>query len=97
MFRHVLPNVAPILVANFAIDFALALVALAGLSFLGLGSEPGSPEWGAMLAENQSILFVNPAASLAPGAVIVFLAVSVNLVGDWLYDRYAAPERVARS
>ena len=49
-----------------------------------------------MLAENQSILFVNPAASLAPGAVIVFLAVSVNLVGDWLYDRYAAPERVAR-
>jgi peptide/nickel transport system permease protein len=97
MFRHILPNVAPILVANFAIDFALALVALAGLSFLGLGSEPGSPEWGAMLAENQSILFVNPAASLAPGAVIVFLAVSVNLVGDWLYDRYAAPERVARS
>jgi peptide/nickel transport system permease protein len=96
MFRHILPNVAPILVANFAIDFALALVALAGLSFLGLGSEPGSPEWGAMLAENQSILFVNPAASLAPGAVIVFLAVSVNLVGDWLYDRYAAPERVAR-
>ena len=50
-----------------------------------------------MLAENQSILFVNPAASLAPGIVIVFLAVSVNLVGDWLYDRYAAPERVARS
>ena len=62
MFRHILPNVAPILVANFAIDFALALVALAGLSFLGLGSEPGSAEWGAMLAENQSILFVNPAA-----------------------------------
>ena len=97
MFRHILPNVAPILVANFAIDFALALVALAGLSFLGLGSEPGSAEWGAMLAENQSILFVNPAASLAPGIVIVFLAVSVNLVGDWLYDRYAAPERVARA
>ena len=96
MFRHILPNVAPMLVANFAIDFALALVALAGLSFLGLGSEPGSPEWGAMLAENQSILFVNPAASLAPGVVIVLLAVSVNLVGDWLYDRYSAPERIAR-
>ena len=67
MFRHILPNVAPILVANFAIDFALALVALAGLSFLGLGSEPGSPEWGAMLAENQSILFVNPAALAGAG------------------------------
>ena len=96
MFRHIFPNVAPILVANFAIDFALALVALAGLSFLGLGSEPGTPEWGAMLAENQAILFVNPTASLAPGLVIVLLAVSVNLVGDWLYDRYSASERIAR-
>ena len=96
MFRHILPNVAPILVANFAIDFALALVALAGLSFLGLGSEPGTPEWGAMLAENQDILFVNPAASLVPGLVIILLAVSVNLVGDWVYDRYSAPERLAR-
>ncbi|MEO6124000.1 MAG: ABC transporter permease [Ilumatobacteraceae bacterium] len=94
MFRHILPNVAPILVANFAIDFALALVALAGLSFLGLGSEPGTPEWGAILAENQSILFSNPAASLAPGVVIILLAVSVNLVGDWIYDRYSAPERL---
>lgn len=94
MARHIFPNVAPILVANFAIDFALALVALAGLSFLGLGSEPGSPEWGSMLAENQSILFVNPAAALAPGLVIVLLAVSVNLVGDWLYDRYSAPDRL---
>lgn len=94
MARHIFPNVAPILVANFAIDFALALVALAGLNFLGLGSEPGSPEWGSMLAENQSILFVNPAAALAPGLVIVLLAVSVNLVGDWLYDRYSAPDRL---
>ena len=94
MARHIFPNIAPILVANFAIDFALALVALAGLSFLGLGSEPGSPEWGSMLAENQSILFVNAAAALAPGLVIVFLAVSVNLVGDWLYDRYSAPDRL---
>lgn len=94
MARHIFPNVAPILVANFAIDFALALVALAGLNFLGLGSEPGSPEWGSMLAENQSILFVNAAAALAPGLVIVLLAVSVNLVGDWLYDRYSAPDRL---
>jgi len=96
MFRHIFPNVAPILVANFAIDFALALVALAGLSFLGLGSQPDSPEWGAMLAANQDILFVNAAASLAPGLVIILLAVSVNLVGDWLYDRYSAPERSGR-
>jgi peptide/nickel transport system permease protein len=93
MWRHLFPNIAPILVANFAIDFALALVALAGLSFLGLGSQPGTPEWGGLLAENQAILFSNPFAALAPGFVIVLLAVSVNLIGDWLYDRYTAPDR----
>lgn len=96
MWRHLFPNVSPILVANFAIDFALALVALAGLSFLGLGSQPGTPEWGGLLAENQAILFANPLAALAPGLVIVLLAVAVNLIGDWIYDRYTAPDRVRR-
>lgn len=94
MFRHIVPNVSPLLVADFAIDFSLALVALAGLSFLGLGSEPGSAEWGAMLAENQSIIFSNAAATLGPGFAIVLLAVSVHLIGDWLYDRYSAPARL---
>ena len=94
MWRHMLPNVSPVLVADFAIDFALSLVALAGLSFLGLGSQPGTPEWGGMLAVNQAILFSNPLASLAPGFAIILLAVSVNLIGDWLYDKYTAPDRV---
>lgn len=94
MFRHIVPNVSPLLVADFAIDYSLALVALAGLSFLGLGAEPGTPEWGAMLAENQSIIFSNAAAALGPGFAIVLLAVAVNLIGDWLYDRYSAPGRL---
>ena len=94
MFRHIVPNVSPLLVADFAIDFSLALVALAGLSFLGLGSQPGSAEWGAMLAENQSIIFSNAAATLGPGFAIVLLAVAVHLIGDWLYDRYSAPARL---
>lgn len=94
MFRHIFPNVSPLLVADFAIDFSLALVALAGLSFLGLGAPPGTAEWGAMLAENQSILFSNAAAALGPGFAIVLLAVAVNLIGDWLYDRYSAPARL---
>lgn len=94
MFRHIFPNVSPLLVADAAIDFSLALVALAGLSFLGLGAEPGTAEWGAMLAENQSLLFSNAAAALGPGFAIVFLAVAVNLIGDWLYDRYSAPARL---
>ncbi len=96
MFVHILPNISAILVANFAIDFALALVALSGLAFLGVGFQPGTPEWGSMLSENEAILFSNPLASLAPGGAIVLLAVAVNLVGDWIYDRYAGRGRLVR-
>ena len=96
MFGHIMPNISAILVADFAIDFALALVALSGLAFLGLGAQPGTPEWGSMLADNEGILFSNPYASLAPGAAIVLLAMSVNLIGDWIYDRYAGRGRFVR-
>jgi ABC-type dipeptide/oligopeptide/nickel transport system permease subunit len=89
MYRHILPNIGPLLVSTFAVDFGGALVALAGLAFLGLGSEVGSPEWGSMLADGRALLFVNPAASLAPAAAIVALVVAVNLIGDWVYDRHA--------
>ena len=89
MYRHILPNVAPLLVSTFAIDFGGALVALAGLAFLGLGSEVGSAEWGSMLSDGRSLLFANPAAALGPAVAIVLLVVSVNLIGDWIYDRYA--------
>lgn len=89
MYRHILPNIAPILVADFAIDFTGALVALAGLAFLGLGSQPGTPEWGRILTDGQPLLFTNPMAAAAPGLAIVLLAVSVNLIGDWLYESYS--------
>jgi peptide/nickel transport system permease protein len=49
-----------------------------------------------MLSEGQQLLFSNPAAALAPGVAIVLLAMSVNLIGDWVYDRYAARGRDAR-
>ncbi len=63
------------------------LVALAGLAFLGLGAQPGTPDWGLMLTEGQQVLFENPWAALAPGLAIVLLATSVNLIGDWIYER----------
>ena len=88
MYWHIFPNLLALLASSFAIDFGGALVALAGLAFLGLGAEIGSPEWGSMLAEGQALLFGNPAAALAPAAAIIVLAISVNLIGDWVYDRY---------
>jgi peptide/nickel transport system permease protein len=86
MVQHLWPNVAPVAVANAFLVFADALVALAGLSFLGLGAGPGSPDWGLMLADGQSLLFANPVAELAPCVTIVLTAASMNLIGDWLYE-----------
>jgi len=75
---------------------ALALVALSSLSYLGLGTPPGEPEWGRMLSENQSLLFQNPAGVLAPALAIVFFATSVTIIGDWIYDRFSYSGRTGR-
>jgi len=87
LFVHILPNVLPIVLAYVVLDFAFALVSLAGLSFLGLGVEPGTPDWGRMLFENRTILFSNPVALLLPAAMVILTAVSMNLIGDWLFTR----------
>lgn len=87
LFVHILPNVLPLILAYALLDFAFALVNLAGLSFLGLGVEPGTPDWGRMLFENRNILFSNPVALLLPAAMIILTALSMNLIGDWLSER----------
>lgn len=86
MFAHIWPNLTALVVANTFLSFAYSLVTLSALSFLGLGVGPGTPDWGRMLAESRSLLFDNPAAALAPGAMIALTAASVNLLGDWLYE-----------
>jgi peptide/nickel transport system permease protein len=93
-FLHIWPNVAPVAIANSFLVFASSLVALAGLSFLGLGAPPGTPDWGLMLAESQSMLFVNPVATLAPAFMIVITATVTNLIGDW-FDEYLTSRRGA--
>jgi peptide/nickel transport system permease protein len=87
MVWHIWPNVSPVAVANAFLNFAGSLTALAGLSFLGLGVAPGTPDWGLMLSEGLQDLFVNPVAVLAPGVMIVLTATSMNLIGDWLQER----------
>jgi peptide/nickel transport system permease protein len=90
MFVHILPNIVPIVAAYVVLDFAFALVSLAGLSFLGLGVSPGTADWGRMLFENRTILFTNAMAALMPAAAIVITAGSINIIGDWIYERIAA-------
>ncbi|MDH4249226.1 MAG: ABC transporter permease [Deltaproteobacteria bacterium] len=86
MVRHILPNItAPVLVqASFSV--AGAILAEASLSFLGLGAPPGTPSWGAMLAEGKNVLMEAPHVSLAPGAAIMAVVLGFNLIGDALAD-----------
>jgi len=90
MFLHVWPNVLPISIANAFLVFAGSLVVMAGLSFLGLGVPPGTPDWGAMLSENEQLIFLNPVATLVPAAMIVLTAAAMNLMGDWLHEQLAS-------
>jgi peptide/nickel transport system permease protein len=92
MFRHLLPNVLPLAVAQAFLSFAFALINLSALSFLGLGSTPGSADWGTMLAESQAMLLDNPLTAVGPAAAIILAAVSVNVLGDYVYDRISTNE-----
>ncbi|WP_287322744.1 ABC transporter permease [Mesorhizobium sp.] len=86
---HIIPNILPIIVAYIAIDFAFALVNLAGLSFLGLGVEPGTADWGRMLSENRNLLLGgNPLGTLVPASAMILTAISMNLIGDWLFEEF---------
>jgi peptide/nickel transport system permease protein len=86
MTRHILPNIlAPVLVqASFAI--AGAILSEASLSFLGLGAPPGTPSWGAMLAEGRTVLVEAPFVSIFPGLAIMAVVLGFNLLGDAIND-----------
>jgi len=83
---HILPNVAPTLAANALLQFVVALIALSGLAFLGIGVSAGTPDWGLMIAENRAILDLNAWSVIGPALCITILAVSVGLVGDRAFD-----------
>lgn len=83
---HVLPNIWPTLVVNLALQFGLAILAEAGLSYLGLGAPPPNASWGRMLQEAQATFTTAPAGALAPGILLVLLVIGVNLIADGLRD-----------
>ncbi|MEU6515075.1 ABC transporter permease [Streptomyces sp. NPDC046978] len=83
---HVLPNIWPTLVVNLALQFGLAVLAEAGLSYLGLGAPPPNASWGRMLQEAQATFTTAPAGALAPGILLVLLVVGVNLIADGLRE-----------
>lgn len=86
-WRYLLPNAAPILLVQATIQFALAVLADAGLSYLGLGAQPPQPSWGRMLADSQSYIWTDPLLPVLPGIAIVIAVLGLNLLGDGLRDK----------
>ncbi len=84
--RHVLPNIWPTLGVNLALQFGVAVLAEASLSYLGLGAPPPNASWGRLLQEAQGTVAVAPVGAIAPGVALVVLVVGVNLVADGLRD-----------
>ena len=86
-WRHVLPNISAVLVVQATIRFAIAILAEAALSYLGLGTQPPQPSWGRMLAEAQTLMFQSPWLAVWPGLAIALAVMGLNLLGDGLRDR----------
>jgi peptide/nickel transport system permease protein len=84
--RHVLPNIASVLIVQATIQFAVAILAEAGLSYLGLGVQPPTPSWGRMLGDAQTYLYLQPGLAIWPGVAIALSVMGLNLVGDGLRD-----------
>jgi peptide/nickel transport system permease protein len=86
--EHVLPNILSILIVQATTQFALAILAEAGLSYLGLGTQPPRPSWGRMLNDAQSLLFQSPSLAVYPGLAIAIAVLGLNLLGDGLRDLF---------
>jgi peptide/nickel transport system permease protein len=83
---HVLPNIASALIVQATVQFAIAILAEAALSYLGLGTQPPNPSWGRMLNEAQTQLFQAPMLAVYPGIAIALSVLGLNLLGDGLRD-----------
>ncbi|EGK59799.1 dipeptide ABC superfamily ATP binding cassette transporter, permease protein [Centipeda periodontii DSM 2778] len=84
--RHILPNILPIIIVTAALDIGALMMELAGLSFLGFGAQPPTPEWGLMLNEGRQLIQTAPWLMIFPGLAIVIVVAVFNLWGDSLRD-----------
>jgi len=86
LVRHIFPNTLPPLIIQATTSFPVAILAEAGLSYLGLGTQPPQPSWGVMLKDAQSFLAISPWFAIFPGAAIALTVLGLNLLGDGLRD-----------
>ena len=86
--NHIVPNVLPPLVVMGTLEMGWAIMDISAMSFLGLGVQPPTPEWGAMIHEGKSYIRTNPALMIYPGLMIMLVIVTFNLLGEALSERY---------
>ncbi len=86
MFRHILPNVMAPVIVMATLGMAHVILAAAALSFLGLGAQPPTPEWGSMLNAGRAFMRTAPHLTIFPGLVIMVTVLAFNFLGDGLRD-----------
>ena len=86
IFKHILPNVMSPIIVQATLRIATAVLTASGLSFLGLGAQPPTPEWGAMLSDGRNFMADHPHVILFPGIMIVIVVLAFNIFGDGLRD-----------
>jgi peptide/nickel transport system permease protein len=87
MTREVLPNILPPLVAEFGLRFCFVFLTISALSFLGLGIQPPTADWGSMVKENATLINYGDITPLLPAGAIALLTVAVNFVVDWFLHK----------
>ena len=93
LLRHILPNVMVPITVQTSLSMGMAILFAAGLGFLGIGVQPPTPEWGAMLGSARAYLFHAPHVATFPGIAIFFAVISFNLLGDGLRDALDPKDR----
>lgn len=91
--RHIVPNVLPPIVVMGTLEIGWAIMDIAAMSFLGLGVQPPSPEWGSMIHEGKSYIRSNPELMLYPGIMILIIVVTFNILGEALSERFGVKRR----
>jgi peptide/nickel transport system permease protein len=84
IFRHILRNIAPTLIVMATLEIGVIILSIAAFTFIGLGAQPPSPEWGVMLSDSREFIQTQPQLMIYPGVAIVITVTAFNLLGEGL-------------
>ena len=93
LFHHILPGAIPDIIVQYSMSFGSSILTASSLSFLGMGAQPPTPEWGAMLDEARSSIYINPSLIIYPGICLIVCCAGFNLLGEGLRDRIGKRRR----